>query len=80
MLGNIEGRRRKERRRMRWVAGITTSMEMNLSKLWETVKDREGRLGMLQFMRSPRVGHDLVTKQQQRHGITSIFIDKMQKG
>ena len=62
MLGKIEGRRRRGQQRMRWLDGITDTMDMGLGGLWELAMDREA--GVLWFMGLQRVRHGLATEQQ----------------
>ena len=56
MLGKIEGWRRRGRQRMTWLDGITDSVDMSLSKVWEMVKDRKP--GIVKSMGSQRVGYN----------------------
>ena len=65
MLGKIEGKRRKGWQRMRWLDSITDSMDMNLSKLREIVKDREAWYDAVR--RVAKIWTHLVTEQQSWH-------------
>ena len=63
MQGKTDGKRRRWRQRMRWLDSINSSMNMNLSKLWEIVEDRGAWHAAVHWLQ--RVRHDLITEQQQ---------------
>ena len=73
MLGKVEGKRRRGWQRMRLLDSITNSMEINLSKLQEIVKDSD----VLQSMGSQRAGHHLVTEKQQQIDASNTVMKNM---
>ena len=76
MLGKTEGKKRRGQKRMRWLDGITDSIGMTLSKVWETVEDRGTWCATSTGV--TKIGHDVATEQQQipineRDDIVTIF-------
>ena len=71
MLGKTEGKRRRRWQWKRWLDSITDSVDTNLSKLWEIVKDRDA--GVLQSMGCKRIGHDFTIEQQQVEMMCSVM-------
>ena len=75
MLGKIEGKRRRGWQRVRWLESIKNSMDMNLGKLQEIVKDKESWLDAVHGLQ--RVGQDLGTEQQQSFEIFNLYLETL---
>ena len=71
MLGKIEGKKTRGHQRMRWLNSITDSVDMNLSKVWEIVKNREAWHATIHEM--AKSCHNLVTEQQRNSSLPTLY-------